>query len=317
MADDRDRRDPAAPGAGETAGADPSKTDQSTKSANLRGIVLVIVAMGAFVLNDTLTKTTSGELPLGQIIAIRGVFASLLMATIVVFGIGFGAVLRAYSVPILIRNIAEIASVMLFLSALFRLPLANVTAIMQTLPLTMTAAAAFFLNERVGWRRWSAAGVGLIGVVLVVRPGTADFSWWYLSAVVCVVSVTARDIATRFIAKSTPSIAVTFITAFVVMLAGCGLGLTETWAVPSVAGVLRLAGAAVFVLIGYYALIECWRETEISVIAPFRYSVVLWAIVFGYLFLGEVPSVWALTGSAIVVLAGLYTFHREQTLIKR
>ncbi len=284
---------------------------------NLRGIALVIAAMGAFVLNDTLTKATSAELPTGEIIAIRGLFASLILAPLVALTYGLRAVPRAYSLPILIRNVSEIASVILFLSALFRLPLANVTAIMQTLPLTLTAAAAILLKEHVGWRRWTAATVGLLGILLVVRPGTSDFSWWYVSAIICVVFVTARDIATRYIDGTTPSLVVTFITAFVVMLAGLALGMFETWTVPSVPAVARLGAAAVFVIVGYYALIECWRGTEISVVAPFRYSVVLWAIVFGYIFLGEVPSWWTVAGSAIVALAGLYTFHREQVLARR
>lgn len=300
----------------EDGAAAPSTTDDRSGSdqqaTNFRGILLMMAAMGAFCLNDTLTKTTAGELPTGEIIAIRGVFASLLMAPIVAMTAGLQTIPKIYSLPLLIRNISEIAAVILFLGALFRLPIANVTAILQTLPLTMTAAAAILFKEQVGWRRWSAAAVGLIGVLLIVRPGSVDFSWWYLSAIVAVVFITSRDVATRFIAKTTPSIVITFITAFVVMMAGCGLGLTENWVVPSYGAVVRLAAAAVLVLIGYYAMIECWRGSEISVIAPFRYSVVLWAMAFGYLFLGEVPDPWMIAGSSIVVVAGLYTFHRER-----
>ena len=290
--------------------------DAAQQATNLRGITLIIIAMGAFVLNDTLTKATSTELPIGQIIALRGLFACLLMMPIVALSTGFSKVLQVYSIPILVRNASEIAAVILFLNALFRLPLANVTAIMQTLPLTMTAAAAILLKERVGWRRWSAASVGLIGILLVVRPGTSDFSWWYVSAIVCVFFVTARDVATRFIPTSTPSIVVTFITAAVVTCAGLALGFTETWVMPSTPALIRLAGAAVMVLVGYYTMIECWRGTEISVVAPFRYSVVLWAMAFGYIFLGEVPTSWTVIGSAILVCAGIYTFHRERQIKK-
>lgn len=280
---------------------------------NLRSIALMVFAMGVFVLNDTLTKTVSAELPTGQIIAIRGAIASLLLVPLVLrHPGGFGQIWSSYSTPLMIRNVSEIIAVMLFLSALFRLPIANVTAILQLLPLAMTAAAAVVLKETVGWRRWSAALVGLAGVALIIRPGTDAFSWWYVAALVSVVFITARDFATRFIAKTTPTLIVTFLTAFCVMCAGLILGLTETWLVPSLGAIARLTAAACLILAGYVCLIEAWRGGEVSATAPFRYTVVVWAMVFGYLFLGEIPSWWTVAGSAIVVSAGLYTFHRER-----
>lgn len=287
-------------------------SDSSLAERNLRGMILMIVAMGVFVLNDTFTKTVSDVLPTGQIIAIRGIIATLIMLPIVVATSGLGRVVRSYSRPILVRNVSEVIAVILFLSALFRLPLANVTAILQTLPLAMTAAAAVFLSERVGWRRWMAAGVGLVGILFIIRPGTDDFSWWYLSALASVVFITARDLATRMISAETPTVVVTFLTAAVVTIAGCLLGLTETWVWPDFSAFARLAAAAVLVLVGYVLLIESWRGVEVSAVAPFRYSVVLWALLFGYLMLGEIPSGWTVFGSAIVVGAGMYTFHRER-----
>ena len=289
----------------------------SVADRNLRGMGLMVFAMGVFVLNDTFTKTVSAELPTGQIIALRGLIATAIMLPIVVYTCGLTTVLRSYSRPLLIRNVAEVAAVILFLSALFRLPIANVTAILQTLPLAMTAAAAIFLGERVGWRRWSAALVGLLGILLIVRPGTADFSWWYVPALVSVLFITARDLATRMIPPHTPTIAVTFLTAAVVTCAGGMLGAFETWIWPSTDALLRLTAAACLVLIGYATLIEAWRGVEISAVSPFRYAVVLWAMLFGYLFLGEVPSGWTVAGSAIVVAAGLYTFHRERQIASR
>ncbi|MCB1509428.1 MAG: DMT family transporter [Hyphomicrobiaceae bacterium] len=279
---------------------------------NRTGMLLMALAMGAFSLNDTMTKATSAELPTGEILAIRGAFAVAMLAPIVIYRYGLRAIPRAYSRPLLIRNVAEIFGAWLFLSALFRLPLANVVSILQTLPLTMTAAAALLFREPVGWRRWTAASVGLLGVLLIVQPGSADFSWWYLAAIVSVVFITIRDVATKFIANTTPSLVITFVTAAVVMIAGILLGMTETWSVPSTGAVAKLAAAAVLVLVGYYTLIECWREAEISAVAPFRYTIVLWAMLLGYLVLGELPSLWTAIGSLIVVGAGLYTFHRER-----
>ena len=290
----------------------PAQAKHTQAAANMRGILLIMIGMGAFVLNDTLTKKASVELPVGQILAIRGVFACLFLAPFAFFIVRFDHLKRCYSSALLIRNISEIAAAILVLNALFRLPIANVTAILQTVPLTLTAAAAILLKESVGWRRWLAATVGLLGILLVIRPGSTDFSWWYVAAVLCVFFVTARDMSTRFINASIPSVLIAFITALIVMLAGFVVGFFEVWVFPSLASVFKLACAAILVLIGYYTLIECWRDVEISVIAPFRYSIVLWSMAFGYLLLGEVPNAWTIAGSGIVVSAGLYTLHREK-----
>ncbi len=301
---------PPAPHASSLAKDDLQDSVQS--AANVRGMMMMAFAMGAFALNDTLTKTASSELPTGEILAIRGAFAVAVLAPIVSHAYGLRSIPRAYCKAILVRNISEIFAVFLFLSALFRLPVANVTSILQALPLTMTAAAALLLKEPVGWRRWTAASVGLLGVLVIMRPGTVAFSWWYLAAVVAVVFITARDMSTKFIDRSTPSLVIALITAGVVMCAGLGAGLIESWVVPSTGAVVRLALAAVFVLLGYYSLIECWRDAEISAVAPFRYTIVLWSMMTGYMFLGEVPQFWTIVGSMIVVGAGMYTFHRER-----
>ncbi len=286
------------------------------RAINVRGILFLLVGMGAFALNDALTKSTSGELPTGQIIAIRGLFACVLLLPVVVATVGVASAWRVYSWPVIIRNVAEVLTVFFFLNALFRLPLANVTAILQALPLMMTAAAAILFKEPVGWRRWLAAGVGLFGVLIIIQPGSGTFSWWYLSAFVAMLLIVVRDISTRYIHASTPTLTLTFLTAVFVTLSGFAFGLMEDWVMPSNLTWLKLGGAAVAVLVAYYATTECWRQTDIAVISPFRYSIVLWALLLGYLLLGEVPSMTTLTGAAIVVGAGLYTLRREQVANK-
>ena len=145
------------------------------------------------------------------------------------------------------------------MSALFRLPMASVSGVLQVVPLTITAAAALILREQVGWRRWTASAVGLIGVLFIIRPGTTDFSIWYLVAIGTVLCVTARDLATRFISKTAPSMAITFITAIITMLAGFGAARTETLVSPSTDAIAQLAGASALVLVGYHSLIEAMR----------------------------------------------------------
>lgn len=296
---------------------DTASAAASQATANLRGMGLIVVGMGAFVINDTLMKTTSTELPVGEIIALRGFMCCLIMGPIVAFTSGLATVPRTYSWPMLIRNITEVGATFAFLAALFRLPMASVSGVLQAVPLVMTAAAAFFLREPVGWRRWTASAAGLVGVLLIIRPGSETFSIWFLSAIAAVFFVTARDFATRFIDKSAPSFVITFVTAIVVTVAGLLIGTTETWVEPSANAVLRLAGASMLVLVGYWCLIEAMRTAEISAVSPFRYSVVLWAMILGYLVFNEVPSIWTIAGSMIVVSAGLYTWHRERIVAQR
>jgi len=295
----------------------PAAQDPAQASANLRAMVFVVVGMGAFVINDTLMKATSSELPLGQIITLRGLMSCCIMAPIVILNYGLMSVVRAYSRPLFVRNVAELGAVFFFLTALFQLPMVNVSAVLQAVPLTITAAAAIFLREPVGWRRWTASAVGLLGVLLIIQPGTTGFSVYYLAALSTVLCVACRDLATRFIARSAPSLSITLITAMVVTVFGAALGLAEDWKVPSTNALLRMAGASVFVLIGYYSLIEAMRTAEISAVAPFRYSVVLWAMLLGFLVFGEVPDLATITGSVVVIGAGLYTLHRERVAHRR
>jgi drug/metabolite transporter (DMT)-like permease len=280
-------------------------------------MALVVVGMGAFVINDTMMKATSAELPLGEIIALRGIMSCAIMAPIVIANYGWSSVVRVYSPALFVRNLAEIGAVFCFLTALFQLPMANVSGVLQAVPLTITAAAALFLKEPVGWRRWTASAVGFLGVLLIIQPGTTEFSIYYLAALATVLCVAARDLATRFIAKTAPSLSITFVTAIVVTLFGAALGLAEEWKSPSREAVTRLGAASVFVLVGYYSLIEAMRTAEISAVAPFRYTVVLWAMLLGYLVFDEIPSVLTVAGSVIVISAGIYTLHRERVLLRR
>ncbi|MEL6373909.1 MAG: DMT family transporter [Pseudomonadota bacterium] len=281
---------------------------------NLRASLAVLAGMALFICNDTLTKTVSDTLPTGQIITLRSAFA---LAFIVPLAFYTGALrdLRAAYAPAMIwRNIGEAGGVLLYLTALFNMPIANATAIMQVLPLAITAGAALFLGERVGWRRWLAAGIGLIGVLIIIKPGHNAFNAWSLAALIGVFFIVLRDLATRRLPTHTPTLYVTTVTAAVVTVAGLGLGLFETWMMPRAVELLMLAGAALFVLGGYAAMIYAMRAGEVSAIAPFRYSIILWAIAIGYVVWGDVPTLSTLLGIAIVVGAGLYTFYRERTL---
>ncbi len=181
-----------------------------------------------------------------------------------------------------------------FLMALFNMPIANVTAILQALPLTVALAAALFLGEPLGWRRLGAILAGFAGgVMLIVQPGGGDgFTVWSLYALVAVAFITLRDLASRRLSPpATPSLTVSLVAAIAICLAGGVGSMTETWAPPiGLREWTLLILAALFILGGYLASVAVMRVGEIGFVAPFRYTGLLWALVLGWLFFGDWPD---------------------------
>lgn len=279
----------------------------------LRGIAAMIVSQFAFIANDTLIKLTSDTLPFGEIVFLRGVIASLLIGALALWsGLGRDLALLARR-AVGLRIIGELGGTLFYLIALFKMPIANVTIIFQATPLTATAGAALLLGEAVGWRRWTAIVIGFLGVLLVVRPGLAGFDANGLYVLVAVLFVSLRDLSTRAMPTSVPTILLTLATAVAVTAMGAAIGLTERWIMPSGVEWLQLAVAALFLSLGYFLIIAAMRIGEMSVTAPFRYVVVAFAIAIGFFVWGDVPDWLTLLGTAIVVGTGLYTFYREST----
>ena len=286
---------------------------QQQAQSNLRGITFMLIAMCFFIVGDAVTKAVGARLPVGEVIFLRSLSATLVLLPFVI-GIAPLTMLRdSYSLPMLIRNIGEVAGSLLFVTSLVRIPIANATAIMQTTPLMITATAALFLGEPVGWRRWTATIVGFFGALLIIRPTSPDFSWWYHPAILAIGCVTMRDLGTRYIDKAVPTKLIAFLTFVLTGAGGLLLGLTESWIMPSGIDALRLLGTGVVHAIGASCMVIALRSGgEISTIIPFRYSIVLWSIIIGYVFWGELPHPTSILGILIVVGAGIYTVHREQ-----
>jgi drug/metabolite transporter (DMT)-like permease len=197
-----------------------------------------------------------------------------------------------------------------FISAIALLPIANVVAISQTAPLVLTAVAARFLGERVDRRRWLATLAGFGGVLCIVKPGTSAFSWWSLLALGTMISIVVRDVATRRMDPTIPATLITLSTAFGVMLSGFGLSAIEGgWQVPTSWGWFCLAGAALFIALAYYFAIQAVRTAELSVIAPFRYTIVPMSVLAGWLVWREVPDWPSLLGMGIIAVAGVVTYR--------
>ncbi|MEX3316587.1 DMT family transporter [Sulfitobacter sp. PS-8MA] len=281
-------------------------------SPNTIGALLMIASMACFTFNDTMLKATDGAIPLFQLLFLRGAITSVLILALSgrLGRITWQLPRRDWQV-IGLRSVAEVAAAYFFLSALFSMPLANVTAILQVVPLSVTLASALVLREAVGWRRLSAIAVGFCGVLLIVKPGAEGFNIWSIYVLIAVLCVTVRDLSTRALSPAVPSMTVTLITALSVMAAAGLASLSTPWAPVTVDLALLVGGSAVFVMGGYFFSIQVMRAGDVSFIAPFRYTGLLWALLLGWLVFGDWPGPLTLIGATIVVATGIFTLYRE------
>ena len=287
-------------------------------SPNTFGALLMMASMACFTFNDVLIKMTDGAVPLGQLLFLRGALSVVL---ILIFARWLGRIdLRLSGADwgrVAVRSAAEVGAAYFFISALLNMPIANVTAILQALPLTVAVAAALVFSEPLGWRRMVAIGVGFVGVVLIVRPGAEGFSVWSLYALGAVASVTVRDLARRRLSAAVPTMSVTLMAA-VTMTSFFGLfSVGERWTALDLRLAALIVGAAFLIIGAYWFSVQVMRQGDIGFIAPFRYTGLVFALILGLLVFGDWPDVLTLLGAGIVVATGLFTLWRERQLSRR
>ena len=277
-----------------------------------RGPVLMALYMLAFTLNDVCLKAIGGAVPVAQALFLRGLVTVVVLGALAWRTGALRHVTRGDAPLLAARTSGEVGAAFFFVAAIFEMPLANAVAILQAVPLTVTAAAALLLGERVGVRRWAAVAAGLAGVLLILRPGLEGFDAHSLHALAAVACVTLRDIATRRMARTVPAGAAA-LTAAAGVTAAAALVLPTVTLAPVTPGVaLLLAGSAGFLMTAYLMSVVVMRAAEVSETAPFRYTGLLWALVAGLVLFGEWPEPATLLGAAIVVGAGLFTLRRER-----
>lgn len=276
------------------------------------------ISMATFTINDALTKAVMETINAGQVMLVRGIFASVMITAIAYSRGALRLPRQALHPMVALRSICEFLATLAFLAALAKMPLANVSAVLQALPLAVTSGAALFLGEAVGWRRWFAIAAGFLGVMIIVRPGFEGFNAFSLLALTCVVICAVRDLATRRIPDEVPSLLVSTVTAVAVTIVG-GLLIPAFggWSVMTAGEVGILATMAVLLIIGYQFIIMAMRIGDISAVAPFRYTALVWAIVLGFVMFGDVPDLPMIIGATVVVGSGLYTLYREQLVGRR
>ncbi len=282
---------------------------------NLRGAIFMCAAMAAFTINDMLMKLITQDIPLFQSITMRGVLTVLALGALVVLTAGSRFALpRKDGTIVAVRAVAEVAATFTFIAALMHMELANLSAILQSLPLLVTLAAALFFGDAIGWRRMTAIAIGFAGVLIIIRPGTAGFDIWSLVGLASVATVVVRDLATRQLSKSIPSVTVAFWTSVLLTITSGVLSIGQGWVMPQTATLLMIPAAAIGVIAGYLTIIRAMRVGNIGVVAPYRYTALLWAVVLGWLAFGDFPDFWTLIGSGIVVATGIFTIWRERKL---
>jgi drug/metabolite transporter (DMT)-like permease len=287
-------------------------------SDNAQGAIFMMISGLAFVLNDTLMKLVSAEMSLFQAVFLRGVVTTALLALVALHRHEmFPQIDPADRRLMALRMVGEIGGTICFLTALFNMPIANATAILQSMPLAVTLSAALFLGETVGWRRYLAITIGFIGVMVIIQPGSDGFSAYSLWAVGAVCFMVVRDLTTRRLTRGIPSIFVALTTAVGITVVGGLVTATQPWRAVSGHALGLLSGAAACLVFGYLFIVMAMRSGEIGFVSPFRYTVLLWAILLGAVVFGDMPNAMMLAGSTIVVVTGVYTFYRERLLAGR
>lgn len=290
---------------------------QTGEKANLRGSMFMTAAMLGYATNDIIIKSFGGQLNLGQVVFVRGLLAAFIVGGLALWFKKIPPISIAIALPVLLRALAETVATFLFLTALFNIPIADVSAVMQILPLAATLGAAYFFGEKIGWRRITAIIIGFLAVLLIIKPGFGDFSIHSIYVVGAVIACVFRDLITRRLATEIPSLFVTLITVLAVCVAFGIWSIFEGWKPISSAQLMLTGLSSIFIIVGYFFAVAAMRVGDIGFVSPFRYSILLFSIVGGVIFYDEIPDFYSMLGSAIIVTAGLYTLYREQVTGRR
>jgi drug/metabolite transporter (DMT)-like permease len=268
--------------------------------------------MGCLTLTDLLIKVSSQTLPIGQVMISYGV-GSLIVFWILLRIKGESIRLSPLNNPtVIFRNIGELIALNGMFLALVYVPLSTIGAVIQTVPILVTAAAALFLGERVGMRRASAIFVGFLGALLIIQPGAASFDITAILALIAAIGMALRDIATKLVRENLSTLLLSFYSCFLFIISGSVLLIINGEAsVPVLGNSVTIAAMIVTGSLGFFFMTEAVRLGEMSVVSPFRYTRLLFSMATGILILGEQVNTYMIIGSALTILSGLYIWRRE------
>ena len=278
----------------------------------MRGILFMLLAMAGFALEDLFIKLLSSHLPVSQILFILGFSGTAVFLVIAL--LTHAPILHRdlLNRPVIVRTLCELFAALFFTSAIALTPLSSVASILMTTPLMVTMGAAIFFGEKVGWRRWTAIMIGFFGVLLILRPGFDSFMPASLLAVIATIFLAVRDLATRTMQIDISTTTVSIYAFFAMGISGFfAMPFFSAMVIPSSIEIVYLISAVFVGVIGYYAIVLATRNGDVSVISPFRYSRLVFAMLLSIIILRERPDLLTLSGAAIIVASGIYAFIRE------
>ena len=280
---------------------------------NIRGALFMVCSMICFAVNDAVIKSLGGVLPIFQTLAVRGGIVVIVLAVMVMrSGWCVQELRRRDKMILLLRVAAEVGAAFFIVTALFNMELANMTAILQILPLTIPLAAFIFLGEPLGWRRLLAIFIGFLGMLFIVKPGSDGFNVYSLFCLAAVICVTIRDLTARSLGTKLSSQEMSLFAAIGVFGAASVATMFEPWVAISLTSWAALCGASLAIFLGYLVSVYAIRTGDVSFTAQFRYIGLIAALILGYVFFGEWPDRLALMGAAIIVGTGAFTLYRQQ-----
>ena len=284
---------------------------------NFKGILFMILAMAGFAFEDLFIKMLSTYFPISEVIIILGFTGTVVFLIIALMQRAPIIHKDLLNKHVILRTICELLGAVFFVTAIALTPLSSATAILQIAPLLVTIGAVIFFKEKVGWRRWTAVFIGFIGVLLIVRPGFEGFMPASIFALLGSVFLAARDLATRAMQVKLPSVTIALYAFIAFGISGILIiPFNSPMVIPTFNQILYFIGASAFGVIAYYSLVISSRIGEMSVISPFRYSRIVFAMLLAIIILEENPDSLTIIGASIVVASGLYTFVRE-TILKK
>ena len=275
----------------------------------LFGVLLMLLGDLLFSLNDAMGKWLVASFAVGQVLVIRS-FGSFLILAPMIARQGPRTLFQVERVPLqVLRVILTTGDVALFYAAVAYLPLADVMTFYMAGPIYVAALSHFFLGETIGWRRWLAVIIGFVGVVVALRPSTAMLSWPSIFGLIGSLSFALTLILGRRLRQTSDATLVTWQTVGA-LVTGLILSIGD-WRSMSSLDFIAMLALGVVAGCAHLMITRALKLAPASLLAPLQYSLLLWAIVLGYVFFGELPDSQILIGSVIIVLAGLFIFHRK------
>lgn len=296
---------------------EPAPTSTTGPSRTRRDAVLLgagLSALSSLLLtsNDIAAKTLTQSMPVGEIMTLRGLLVLSMLSAIFTLRRCWSVTRITNKKAMAVRALSMVAGTYLFLSALSLMPIADAVAIVFVAPLFMTVLSIPILGERVGWRRWAAVLLGLVGVGIALQPSGAGYAWTVaLLPLACAFCTAFRDITSRQLTATDASLGVLFYTVLAITLGGfMSIPFTE-WVLPQDFEIGLLCVAAFFIGFAHFLQVESYRYAEVSFLAPLRYISLIFAAVMGYFVFGDVPSWNVILGAGVIVLSGLVIWKRN------